>query len=232
MMRAVVSFLLLYLVLFAVSVGVVGLAGTDMPTAVTASIATLGNIGPGLGDIGPFSRGQVKRPLRLALRHARVVALGPVVAGNVGAGFEVSALGRRWTGTHPVGQDGIARKPLTDKELSSETAAHVPQLAPLFAGRSNLWGSRVQLDTLHHSDRVVCVQHNTAPLCKHQAGMNPRGTPGVRHHSEASTELSREGAPRRGPQRLQPPEAAARSKDRHLSISRNSTGTDVHNDTG
>ena len=52
--RAVVSFLLLYLVLFAVSVGVVGLAGTDMPTAVTASIATLGNIGPGLGDVGPF----------------------------------------------------------------------------------------------------------------------------------------------------------------------------------
>ena len=52
--RAVVSFLLLYLVLFALSVGVVGLAGTDMPTAVTASIATLGNIGPGLGDVGPF----------------------------------------------------------------------------------------------------------------------------------------------------------------------------------
>jgi len=52
--RAVVSFLLLYLLLFAASVGVVGLAGTDMPTAVTASIATLGNIGPGLGDFGPF----------------------------------------------------------------------------------------------------------------------------------------------------------------------------------
>ena len=52
--RAVVSFLLLYLVLFALSVGVVGLAGTDMPTAVTASIATLGNIGPGLGEVGPF----------------------------------------------------------------------------------------------------------------------------------------------------------------------------------
>ncbi len=53
-LRAVVSFLLLYLLLFALSVGVVGLAGTDMPTAVTASIATLGNIGPGLGDVGPF----------------------------------------------------------------------------------------------------------------------------------------------------------------------------------
>ena len=52
--HAVVSFLLLYLVLFALSVGVLGLAGTDMPTAVTASIATLGNIGPGLGDVGPF----------------------------------------------------------------------------------------------------------------------------------------------------------------------------------
>ncbi len=52
--RAVVSFLLLYLVLFALSVGVVGLAGTDVTNAVTASIATLGNIGPGLGDVGPF----------------------------------------------------------------------------------------------------------------------------------------------------------------------------------
>ncbi len=53
-LRAVVSFLLLYLLLFAASVGLVGLSGADMPTAVTASIATLGNIGPGLGDVGPF----------------------------------------------------------------------------------------------------------------------------------------------------------------------------------
>ena len=53
--HAVVSFLLLYLVLFALSVGVVGLAGSDMETAVTASVATLGNIGPGLGTVGPFN---------------------------------------------------------------------------------------------------------------------------------------------------------------------------------
>ena len=52
--HAIVSFLLLYLVLFALSVGVVGLTGVGMETAVTASIATLGNIGPGLGDVGPF----------------------------------------------------------------------------------------------------------------------------------------------------------------------------------
>ena len=52
--HAVVSFLLLYLLLFALSVGVVGLSGAAMETAVTASIATLGNIGPGLGDVGPF----------------------------------------------------------------------------------------------------------------------------------------------------------------------------------
>ncbi len=52
--RAIVSFLLLYLVLFALSVGVLGLSGAPMETAVTASIATLGNIGPGLGDVGPY----------------------------------------------------------------------------------------------------------------------------------------------------------------------------------
>ncbi len=53
-LSAVVSFLLLYLLLFAASVGVVGLSGADLKTAITASIATLGNIGPGLGQVGPF----------------------------------------------------------------------------------------------------------------------------------------------------------------------------------
>ena len=32
----------------------VGLTGVGLETAVTASIATIGNIGPGLGDVGPF----------------------------------------------------------------------------------------------------------------------------------------------------------------------------------
>jgi trk system potassium uptake protein TrkH len=54
-MRGVLVFFLFYLLLFAVCTVVVGALGADLITALTASIACLGNIGPGLNAVGPMA---------------------------------------------------------------------------------------------------------------------------------------------------------------------------------
>ena len=48
------AFLLLYLLVFAFSVVFLMIMGTDLVTGLTASIATLGNIGPGFNAVGPM----------------------------------------------------------------------------------------------------------------------------------------------------------------------------------
>jgi trk system potassium uptake protein TrkH len=53
-MRAVVVFLMMYFLVFALGTTIVALLGTDVVTAMTATIATLGNIGPGLNKVGPM----------------------------------------------------------------------------------------------------------------------------------------------------------------------------------
>lgn len=53
-LRAVGAFMTLYILLFATSTGILALFGADYVTAFTASIACLGNIGPGLADVGPM----------------------------------------------------------------------------------------------------------------------------------------------------------------------------------
>lgn len=52
--RSIVAFLLLYLLVFAFSVVFLVSMGTDIMTGITASIATLGNIGPGFNAVGPM----------------------------------------------------------------------------------------------------------------------------------------------------------------------------------
>ncbi len=54
-MRSITAFLLLYLMTFGFSTLMVVLLGLDIISGLTASIATLGNIGPGLGAVGPMS---------------------------------------------------------------------------------------------------------------------------------------------------------------------------------
>ena len=54
-MRSVIVFMLLYLTVFAGCATAVALLGEDILTALTATIATLGNIGPGFGAVGPMS---------------------------------------------------------------------------------------------------------------------------------------------------------------------------------
>jgi len=53
-LRDVQVFMLFYLLTFAVGAAVVVLLGADLMTGITASIACLGNIGPGFGPIGPM----------------------------------------------------------------------------------------------------------------------------------------------------------------------------------
>jgi trk system potassium uptake protein TrkH len=53
-MRSITAFLLLYLVMFTLGMLVLVAFGTDLLTSITASIATLGNIGPGFGIVGPM----------------------------------------------------------------------------------------------------------------------------------------------------------------------------------
>lgn len=53
-MRSVTAFVGVYLALFVVGAFVFTLDGHDLATSLTASISALGNIGPGLGEIGPL----------------------------------------------------------------------------------------------------------------------------------------------------------------------------------
>ncbi|MBA3950147.1 MAG: TrkH family potassium uptake protein [Acidobacteria bacterium] len=54
-MRGVLVFFLFYLLVFAVCTLVVSALGADLITAITASIACLGNIGPGFNAVGPMA---------------------------------------------------------------------------------------------------------------------------------------------------------------------------------
>lgn len=54
-MRGVLAFFLFYVLVFAVSAAVVISFGTDIVTGLTASIATLGNVGPGFSEVGPLA---------------------------------------------------------------------------------------------------------------------------------------------------------------------------------
>lgn len=51
--RSVVGFIILYFLSFGLGVGLLTAGGIDLETSATASIATLGNIGPGLHAVGP-----------------------------------------------------------------------------------------------------------------------------------------------------------------------------------
>lgn len=49
----VMAFFLIYIIIFIIGSTVIALMGYDAPTAIGASAATLGNIGPGMGMVGP-----------------------------------------------------------------------------------------------------------------------------------------------------------------------------------
>lgn len=53
-LRDIQVFMLFYLLCFAIGAAVVVALGADLITGITASIACLGNIGPGFGEVGPM----------------------------------------------------------------------------------------------------------------------------------------------------------------------------------
>jgi trk system potassium uptake protein TrkH len=71
------AFFTAYFLLAALVAGVVAAYGSDLLTAITAGITTLGNVGPGLGEIGPTDHfaafpGVVKVTLALAMIAGRL----------------------------------------------------------------------------------------------------------------------------------------------------------------
>jgi trk system potassium uptake protein TrkH len=53
-MREVVVFMLFYVLTYAAGAAMVTVFGATLLTGITASAATLGNVGPGFGEIGPM----------------------------------------------------------------------------------------------------------------------------------------------------------------------------------
>lgn len=66
-LRAVAAFITLYVMLFGASTAILVALGSDFITAFTASIASLGNIGPGLEAVGPMLNYADLHPLSRAV---------------------------------------------------------------------------------------------------------------------------------------------------------------------
>ena len=66
-LRAVAAFITLYIVLFALSTATLVSLGADFVAAFTASIACIGNIGPGLASVGPMLNFADLHPVSRAL---------------------------------------------------------------------------------------------------------------------------------------------------------------------
>jgi trk system potassium uptake protein TrkH len=54
-MRDVIVFILFYILTFAVGAGIVIALGADLVTGISATAASIGNIGPGFGPVGPMA---------------------------------------------------------------------------------------------------------------------------------------------------------------------------------
>ncbi len=55
-LQGVIVFFLFYMVTFAVCALIVILLGADMVTGISATAATLANVGPGFGQVGPMAQ--------------------------------------------------------------------------------------------------------------------------------------------------------------------------------
>ena len=62
-MQSIVSFVVIYLIIFIVSSGILSILGMDFISSLTASIATLGNIGPGFNLVGPMANFDIVHPI-------------------------------------------------------------------------------------------------------------------------------------------------------------------------
>jgi trk system potassium uptake protein len=62
-MREVVVFMLFYILTFAVGAAVVIALGADTVTGISASAATIGNVGPGFNTVGPMAHYAFLHPI-------------------------------------------------------------------------------------------------------------------------------------------------------------------------
>lgn len=62
-LSSIISFVVIYLLVFLTSALILSVLGMDIITSITASIATLGNIGPGLNVVGPMGSFNTIPPL-------------------------------------------------------------------------------------------------------------------------------------------------------------------------
>jgi trk system potassium uptake protein TrkH len=99
-LRDVQVFMLLYLLTFAVTTTVVVALGADLVTGLTASIACLGNIGPGFNDVGPMaSFGPLPPASKIVLTLAMWIGRLEVIAVLVFIRIEPWR-SARWGATH------------------------------------------------------------------------------------------------------------------------------------
>jgi trk system potassium uptake protein TrkH len=101
--QAVVVFFLFYLLVFSICAGVVVALGADIVTGITATIACLGNIGPGLDQVGPMSHYGDLHPIsRVTLTLAMWIGRLEVLTVLVVLRPEVWRHGR-WSADAPAG---------------------------------------------------------------------------------------------------------------------------------
>lgn len=94
-LRSVLVFFLFYVLTFAICTAVVIGFGADMETAVTATTGTLGNIGPGFGEVGPMASYAGLHPVsKMTLTAAMWIGRLEVVTVLALLRFEV------WTSAH------------------------------------------------------------------------------------------------------------------------------------
>ena len=73
----IVGFMILALAIFGGGALVIALTGPDLPTSFSAAATSFGNVGPGLGDVGPSSDFMTLPAV------ARVVAMGQMLLGRL-----------------------------------------------------------------------------------------------------------------------------------------------------
>ena len=102
-LRDVQVFMLFYLLTFAVTTTVVVTLGADLVTGLTASIACLGNIGPGFNDVGPMASFVPLHPVsKIVLTLAMWIGRLEVIAVLVFLRLEPWR-SARWSAVHGTG---------------------------------------------------------------------------------------------------------------------------------
>ena len=62
-MKSIVAFLVIYFMIFMFSSGILSILGMDIISSLTASIGTLGNVGPGFNLVGPMANYDIVHPI-------------------------------------------------------------------------------------------------------------------------------------------------------------------------